>query len=90
MEWTADSTGKYVHGDCCGFIEFEGESEREREKKKEARNMTKTQEKQNLTSYLLQNPDKLAEFLETWRRVTRGMTKEERKDFAKWIDEAKK
>jgi len=48
--------------------------------------MVKKKEK-GLVDYLFEHPEKLKDFNDQWRKATQGMTKAERKDFAKWHDE---
>lgn len=36
MERSTESTGKHIHGDCCGFIEIEREREKEGKKMRES------------------------------------------------------
>jgi hypothetical protein len=47
-------------------------------------------EKQSIIDYLFENPERMKDFTEQWKIATKGMTRAERKDFAKWHDEITK
>lgn len=50
-------------------------------------NQSAKKKKESSTGHPFENPEKLAEFSKIWREMTKGMTRVERRDFAKWHDE---